>query len=151
MSILYAKQTVFLSPGAVERVTLPIIPLAAQTDEIVVALKRPTTLTPLAWDETGQVKIRLSVKVDGAETHGAGRVSGGIRKDDKGNEQPYYRLKFSPAYGPRGTGVSKRLGETAKTSYTLQCELILLKGSVETEFEVTATESPAPMFPPRKR
>jgi hypothetical protein len=124
--------------------SLPVT-LAPQTETIEVRLQRPTTKTPLNWDEKGKVRVSLVVTLDGQEHRCTGGTSGGIRVKADGTDHDVYIMQYTPSHGffEAKSGLPMRLGEQAKSSYTGHVEIEVLEGSVETSIEVKSSTAPA--------
>ena len=65
MAELIASRTIVLIPGITENFISPNITIDAQTATLTIRLRRPTTLSPLAWDNSGSVEVKLILTLDG--------------------------------------------------------------------------------------
>lgn len=142
---------VLLTPRAVTLTATPFvsapIDLPVQTATITLRLRLSTLALPLAWAATGLVGVALLVTIDGVTRRlVTGRVRGGLHSGVTGDPLTHYVLAVSPTWGffAGRDQPPQRLGETRRTSYTVQVELTRLAGSVVTELEVSGTEAPAP-------
>ena len=144
--VISPKAPIVLSAG-VEFVS-PKVPIPALTDRIELRLRRPTTLLPLAWPATAELRVRLIITADGVAHVFQGSASGGIRLSKDGKELPFYVLRASSTWGFFGAteGFPKRLGQ-GKGLFTAHIEITALSGSVMSEVEVDGDESPAPQVP----
>lgn len=124
--------------------------LPPTTDRIVILIDRPTTSGPsVVWAAGSQLETLIVVTVDGVEHRYAGTVSGGIRTGPAG-EAAQYRLEVELPWGFFGqrSGSTRRLGQTAQTSFTARVEARLGRGAnVSTFIRATTTESDAPVVP----
>lgn len=128
--IVAAGTSLTLSSAEPMFVTQSII-LSPITDTFRVYLQRPTAVLPLAWSASAKVQVALVVVLDGVEHRCTSVVSGGIRLDETGQELPTYSLCYAPTWGFFGNPAStKRLGETAKNTYTGHVEFRLVAGNV---------------------
>lgn len=147
MALLLSRQPLTLT--RLSAFKSEMVALDPQTDVITLRLARPTTLNPRAWGSSDRLRVSLVVTVDGVEHRCTGQASGGVRTR-AAVEQGEYILSYQPTWGWFGarTGRTRRLGETRQSTYTAHVEIELLAGVlVETEIEVTSTESPAPDRP----
>lgn len=146
------------------RMQSPRVNLGALTSEITVRLQRPTSASPLAWDETARLTVTLVFIVDGVEYRCAGSTSGGIRKNIDGTEAPFYGLSFVPPvlFGQKardyittqtpdkdGFYYDVPLTRVGELGSTVQGYLVLerLSGTINTVISVAATtEEPAPVL-----
>ncbi len=62
---------------------------------LTVRIRRPTTASPLTWDESSKLRVTLIVEVDGAAYRVTGTASGGIRSLPGGPELGEYRLRYA--------------------------------------------------------
>ncbi len=127
---------------SVQSSTFTVPPLTA---EIKVRLQRPTTLVPLAWDNTGVIAVSLVMIVDGQEYRCTGGTSGGIRTNRIGQEISEYLLSYKPTKILQNN-VVRRLGELATvTPATAYVRLERISGIVNTTLIVAeAIEAPRP-------
>lgn len=132
-------------------VTSPAIAVAAQTSQIELRLRRPTTVAPLLWDATTILQINLSLDIDGVAYRIIGQASGGVRAASPGNaagkvELDEYRLLYRLPIVISG-GVVKNVAELGSVR-TASFSLTLLTGMVaQTEVLLAiTTEAPAPQW-----
>lgn len=145
MTVLAAKQPVTLSFGVLEQFVSPAVVINALTDAIMVRLRRPTTLNPMAWTAADKIGVAIVVMLDGVEYRCSGRASGGIRLNRNGNEITHYVLHWRLPYGHFDRGASRRLGELSRIAFRAHVVLTRVAGNAITEIEVTSSESPAPL------
>lgn len=97
MPTLVSRQRVSLS-AANPVVQFPPQPVSPLTAELAVSLQRPTTLTPLAWDDASTLRVILTLHVDGEAYRVIGQATGGIRlkRTRRGGlvEAAEYRLRY---------------------------------------------------------
>src|SRR3989344_3571475 len=143
-AIIVQKQSIELSDktSRIETVKTDINP---QAESLTIKIARPTTATPLDWDENSTMKVNIILEVDGVEYRTTGQATGGIRINRRGQEATHYSLTYKPQWGFFGAreGKTKRLGETGST-YTARAELELLSGNISTDIEMTYTTASAP-------
>lgn len=143
---LREKLSLVLATSAV--FALPVLAVDPQSDAVTVRIKRTTTAQPVPWANTSQVRVTVIIAADGLEYRTVGLVTGGIRTNRTGAEIGFYTMKVKPPYGFFGaqTGMPKRLGETV-SAFTARAQVECLSGSINTEIEVSSTQSPAPQNP----
>ena len=138
---------VFLSATVLAVQTIPIT-VDAQTSRIVLRLRRPTTAVPVNWDAASSVQTTLVITIDGSEYRGTGSSTGGIQiHPSTFQEIAWYQLMWTPPWGhfngPQNP--TRRLGETAQSSYTAHVELTRLSGVIQTDLDVVSEQAPAPV------
>lgn len=141
MTILIEKRPISLT-GAEPIFRSADVSLNPRASAITLRLKRPTSADPVNWATSGRLSTRIILTKDGEEISCAGGASGGIRSDASG-EVSHYELRLSPTRSRLGVrdGPVRRLGETAKSSYTVRVEVERLAGTIETEIELTLQEA----------
>jgi len=135
-----------LSLSAANRVfTSRKIVVDALTAQITLRLRRPTTLIPLAWGVTGQLRATLVFAVDGKEYRSSTIFSGGVVPGPSGGEASECVLSYTPPHGFLGrTDKTRRLGELATTSIEAWIILERVAGRIETEIiECNTVDAPA--------
>lgn len=161
MAELIASRNITLN-AANPRLQSPTVNLGKLTSLLSVSLRFPTTTQPLNWNASGKLRVTLAFIVDGAEYKCVGTVSGGIHKNQLGEDVPEYTLVYNPAvlFGEKALEYIKtaptdaegnyldvpltRLGETGTT---VQGYLLLerISGTINTVVTVAGTvESEAP-------
>ena len=124
------------------------VALGAQTATVEVRLRRPTTAAPRPWTAAGIVLVRLVLTVDGVRYTCEARTAGGIRSVF-GTDADEFILRYTPPWGFFGarTGLPRRLGETAQSTYTAHVEVSRLADVIDTVLIVETAEAPAPSIP----
>ena len=114
--------------------------------EIKVRIKRPTTLAPLVWDDTGKIRVTISVFIDGEEHKCVGGTSGGVRTDKLGAEMPEYVLTYK-LQRRLVDGAARRIGELATAAPTAKVLLEYISGVTNTEIIIAEViEAPRPQW-----
>lgn len=145
MAILLGRTDVSLSTAS-PTFSTSRLPLAPQTAQILVRLRRPTPGNPLAWDETATIRVSILEYVDGREYAARGQATGGMRLGRAGEPYAEYSFALSPQKSAittgsrtpvRGGDGKDRLqltwrGETATTEYALVIRLELIRGTAAT-------------------
>lgn len=137
----------------------PQVAVDPLTSELVVTIKRTTTLDPINW--TGTVRVSVVLFVDGAEHRATGQATGGVRLGLDGEELTEYVLRYAPTYflgddgrayieaQPKDAGgfvdnvPTTRIGEKG-TDVRGYLELELLDGDFESEVTIESFSAPAP-------
>jgi len=146
MPALVSRRPISLQPG--ERITTPVLDVDPQTAMLVLRLKRPTGVTPLAWPAGATLQTRLVLVVDGVEYAATGQVTGGMRAPRNGRDRAEYVLTFEPPWGFFGQeGPPRRIGQTARQAVRAYCEVIPLRGAITTEMDAETLILPAPAVP----
>jgi hypothetical protein len=141
MTVLIPTQSIALTRATPRFASQPF-PIPRRLSEILVRLRRPTTVLPLTWEATGQVRVSLICTLDGVAHRATGQASGGIRLHPDGSEVPEYSLSFTPTSGFFGDRSRLRqLGERSQGPYTAHVELDRLAGSIMTEMTVEFSEA----------
>lgn len=131
--------------------TEPVV-LPAQAAAVTLLLTFSTSAAPIAWDADSALRAALIVTIDGEARRlsSDSDIHGGTRKHPlSGEEYSTYRLSWKLPCGWFGerSGFPKRLGETAKSTYTVHAELGWVRGSIETEVALLVEEAEAPRIP----
>jgi hypothetical protein len=135
MTILLADRSLILNSG--ERFVLEAQPLSTLTSAIILSLRLPTTLAPIAWNNSGKVNTKIIVIADGIEHSCSGRVSGGIHKPDPAvDEISRYELKYGLPYGRFGVSKGRLMLIGERATCYCRVEVECFAGHVETEIEV---------------
>lgn len=163
MVALIARRSLTLT-NAVRQLVSPLISIDSLTATIVVRLRRPTTINPLAWGVADRIQVTLKCFVGAVEYQCVGRATGGVLVTPLGIEQQEYALLFNlpRLFGdeareyirtstPDGLGFYDgvpltRIGQTAGS---IQAQLVIdrLSGRIETELLVAETVAkPAPLI-----
>mgnify|MGYP001566525108 CR=1 FL=1 len=149
MTIIFSSRVLLLSAGT-GSLRLAAVALDPLTEAITVRIARPTTLSPLAWLESGQMTVDLIVHVDETEYRCSGTVSGGIRSTEESrggaSEISEYVLTYylpSGYFGVPSEG-QKRLGQTRRSVYTCTVDCVLVRGTIASVITVEAEERVAP-------
>src|SRR6188768_1055440 len=134
-----------LHSGKTNFATAPI-DLAPLTDQVSIAIERPSKSSDVLWDETTSISVTLVIAVDGQENRYSGGATGGTRLDPFGQEMPYRFTVNLPTgwFGEGKTQLVKRLGETAVTSYKSWLE-ISWKGGTDLSTNVVVSTSEVPI------
>src|SRR3990167_5045539 len=148
MADLVLVQPISLKPS-VRRWASPDVAIDPQTATLTVRLRRPTTLAPLAWDQTGTVRVSIVATLDGVEYRATGQAMGGIRMGPGNQEMSYSLLRYTLPWGFFGarSGTPRRLGEQRQTAFTARVEVERLAGTANTEVDLVSIETPAPANP----
>ena len=150
-------RTLFTLTAVTPSFTTGKVPLDAETANITLRLRRPTTGNPLAWDDSATVRVSIRVFVDGRPFTTTAHFIGGPRTVD-GTEvadasvslQPQIEARpdLKPIRRIKGKTYLEltRLGETATTEYAVDIAVALLAGASATldllGLEQTTTAAP---------
>ena len=145
-AVIVEKRDIELNDGTKNIATIET-DIDSQAESLTVRIALPTTASPLAWDESGTMKVNIILEVDGTEYRATGQVTGGIHTNPKTSEEStHYIITYSPPWGFFGarSGDAKRLGETKTGTYTARLELERISGNISTDVEMTYTIASAP-------
>lgn len=130
--------------------TSPVFALDPLASDLEVRLRRPTTVSPLAWTNLATVRVSIVYEVDGKPYRSTSRFTGGIRSGRvgevpecikrsgimvqarrDGTKQPF--VAVDPKDGRSKNWLElTRLGETATSTFEAYVEIELLSGLAAT-------------------
>jgi len=141
---LIVNQPIALSASTPVIVVAPV-PIGAETESIIIRLRRATSLSPLAWVKSAKLRITISVMIDGIEYICQGSTSGGIRKDRFGADAPEYTLTYGLPVVMTPDG-ARRIGQIGK-NITASVRVERLGGDISSEIlSFSTTEAPPPIW-----